>query len=64
MKKQEFSEWEHEANAHTPFPMAHKLVHLTQKDLLDIVDQEKRDQETNFDKFYPLSFYQCSLIIH
>ena len=60
MTKEQFEEVEHEANAHTPIPMSHQIKKLTNKDLLDIVEQERREQEAwqCFDAFYPLSYVQ------
>lgn len=48
----------HESTIHTPLPMSEKVVKLTQKDLMEIVEQERGEIEKwqSFDAFYPLSY--------
>lgn len=45
MTKEKLAEIEHESTVHTPFPMSEKVIKLTQKDLMEIVAQERREAE-------------------
>ena len=57
MTKEKIDGLEHEVYTH-PLPMSEKIVKLTQKDLMEIVAQERREVEKwqSFDAFYPLSY--------
>ena len=56
MKKEELIDLETETNWST-IPMSHKIKKLTNKDLMDILEQERREHEKwQFDAFYPLSY--------
>jgi len=58
MTKEKIDGLEHEVTIHTPLPMSEKVVKFTQKDLMEIVEQERREVEKwqSFDAFYPLSY--------
>lgn len=45
MTKEKLAELEHESTVHTPFPMSEKVIKLTQKDLMEIVEQERGEIE-------------------
>jgi len=45
MTKEKIDGLEHEVTIHTPLPMSEKVVKFTQKDLMEIVEQERREVE-------------------